>query len=327
MSDGSILTGFPHYTEDQVYTTPIAFDFDGDGNIEVLNGDKSGLLSLLDWDEDLGTGLTWPMFQHDPQRTGYWNHVARGNGLDICVSDVFSLDRADISSTGTIVEITIEVTGAETVSPEVTHAEISHGSGSTESSAAVNQTRSSSCLINDGGSGSDISELLVPAVNTATASVAIVDSDSRILSIKDFPLVNGTHRVRLTSPVRVGSFSAIADPFNEYAERSESNNACEATVLIGSSTGISIGSLGNPVHNVINLDVLIGDDVSGDLGVTVYSLAGRVVSTRALTDVAPGSHHFELSGEAGVPLPAGAYIVRIEGFNFDESRSVILLNN
>lgn len=329
MSDGSILTGFPHYTEDQVYTTPIVFDFDGDGNIEVLNGNKSGLLSMLDWDENLGTGLTWPMFQHDPQRTGYWNHVARGNGLDICVSSVLSLETASISGSnaGSMVEVTIEVTGAEAVSPEITHAEISSGSGSTESSVVLDQRNSlcsSSSLINDDIS---VSEISVPAISLPTASVAIVDSNSRILTIKEFPLVNGTQRVRISVPAGVRSFSAIADPFNEYAERSESNNAGEATVLVGSSSGISIGSFGNPARNAINLDVLIGDDVSGDLSVTAYSLAGRVVSCRALTDVAPGSHHFELRGEAGAPLPSGAYIVRIEGSNFDESRSVILLNN
>lgn len=326
MSDGFVLTGFPHYTEDKVYTTPIAFDFDGDGNIEVLNGNKSGLLSMLDWDEELGTGLTWPMFQHDPQRTGYWNHVARGNGLDICVSDVFSLETAGISSSGTTVEVTIEVTGAETVATETNHAVIQHGSSAAEQSAPVNQTRSSSSLINDGRRSSEISELLIPADNTATASVAIVDANSKVLFIKEFPLVNGTHRVRLTVPSGVSSYSVIADPFNEYVERSESNNASEAVCFVGSTCGVNITSLANPSFSSINLGLLLGNDVSGEVSISVYSLAGRVVSRSVLRDVAPGSYQLELRGENDEPLAAGAYLVRIETEGFDESRQVIVLN-
>src|SRR5262249_59199431 len=71
-SDGSTLPGFPIRLLGEVRGTPLVWDFDGDGQADIL---------LADWDKNMyvwqypGTyhpnpAREWTMFRHDSERTG-----------------------------------------------------------------------------------------------------------------------------------------------------------------------------------------------------------------------------------------------------------------
>ncbi|MBU2477054.1 S8 family serine peptidase, partial [Candidatus Micrarchaeota archaeon] len=70
--DGSIVEGFPKYTDDAGFGTTYAVeDLDNDGDNEFLMGTWRGTTFVYDLSGNSGSD-SWPQFQHDAQHTGLY---------------------------------------------------------------------------------------------------------------------------------------------------------------------------------------------------------------------------------------------------------------
>jgi hypothetical protein len=74
--DGSDVYGFPIRTENEFWTSQSIADFNNDGKLEIIAAaDANGRSRIYAWalpSNALDNPVPWPMFQHDPQRTGFY---------------------------------------------------------------------------------------------------------------------------------------------------------------------------------------------------------------------------------------------------------------
>lgn len=73
---GGKFSGFPIETEGPVYGSPAIADLDQDGDVEVMIGSYDASLHVYDltasWNPER---VPWPVFRHDPSRTGLYGYV------------------------------------------------------------------------------------------------------------------------------------------------------------------------------------------------------------------------------------------------------------
>ncbi len=71
--DSTIMQKWPKITDSRIDIVPAIGDLDGDGDVEVVSASYNGVVFVHDlngaYDDST---MQWPMFQHDPQHTGYY---------------------------------------------------------------------------------------------------------------------------------------------------------------------------------------------------------------------------------------------------------------
>ncbi len=71
-NDFDALNGYPVWSEEFCQTIPVLADFNEDGESEILTTDNSGRMFMFSTDNDFSEG-GWPVFGHDPWRSGNFN--------------------------------------------------------------------------------------------------------------------------------------------------------------------------------------------------------------------------------------------------------------
>ena len=74
--DSTVVGGWPKITDSAIEIVPAIGDLDGDGDVEVVSASLNGVVSVYDLNGayDVST-MQWPMYQHNPQHTGYYPNV------------------------------------------------------------------------------------------------------------------------------------------------------------------------------------------------------------------------------------------------------------
>ncbi|NOQ23625.1 MAG: hypothetical protein GQ565_13390 [Candidatus Aegiribacteria sp.] len=331
--DMNVLPGFPTWSEDACFVAPLIIDLDSDGMMECLTSDASGLLTLYEWEGYSTSSGGWPMYQHDPWRTGFYNtQRSDGEKLDfnlLGVEEIIPESRRDDNASITLLA-EVEVTGSGVSAPVLSNLRAS--------SVPISGTPHA-LLVDDGlpvaervrTSGMEIQQIRQPSADAIEYAYDSVDialfSGNRELSSSEFPLYDGTHLIELAVPsgeeFNSDDLVARVDPGNEYAEAAEENNARAADNLVLSAPSVTRVYLRSPCESIVlNIDLL--EAVPGGISIRAYSIDGRLVVEEELTELGSGSYTMELL-TPGV-LPAGLYTVVIEGINKEELiRSVVVL--
>jgi len=330
-SDLQEVQGFPYWSEDLEFAASCFADIDNDNLLEILFCDNSGLLSILDWNLTDSSG-GWPMYQHDPWRTGNYNIQltdADGGKLDfnlLGVEKVIPERRLDENTSITLLA-EVEVTGSGVRAPVIADIRTTSASISNTPHAVRIIDNPSAEIAGTSEEQSRVRQPSADAVGYNYDSVAIaLFSGNREITSTEFPLCDGTHVIRLTIPetgLTSDNLVVRVDPDNEYPEAAEDNNARATGNLTDNAPSVTRVYLQSPCESIVlNIDLL--EAVYSGISIRAYSIDGRLVLEEELSELDSGSHVLELSTHD--ILPAGLYTVVIKGINEEELiRRVVVL--
>jgi len=330
--DMIVLPGFPAWSEDACFTAPLIVDLDNDEQMECLTTDASGLLTLYEWEGYSTSSGGWPMYQHDPWRTGYYNkQFSDGEKLDLYLVGVEEVNLeirrgANVSRT---LLAEVEVTGSGVSAPVV--ADVRPSSISITSTPQAVQDNNSLSAVSVRTSDIKIQQVGQPSAviignDYDTVKIALF-SGNRELSSSEFPLYDGTQVIELAVPsgeeFNSDALVVRVDPGNEYPETAEDNNYKVAGNLAVSSPSITRVYLQSPCESIV-LNINLMEAVPGGISIRAYSIDGRLVVEKELIELDSGSYAIELLNSN--ILPAGIYTVVVEGINEEELiRRVVVL--
>ncbi len=327
----SVLPGFPTWSEDACFVAPLIVDLDGDGNMECLTSDASGLLTLYEWEGYSTSSGGWPMYQHDPWRTGFYNSQRTDDeDLDfnlLGVEKVIPERRIGGNSSITLIA-EVEVTGSSIHAPVVVDVRASSVPISNTSRAVRINNNPSAEITRTSEAELQVRQRSVDAVEHDYDTVGIaLFSGNRVLSSSEFPLYDGIHLIELTIPetgFTADDLVVRVDPDNEYPESAEDNNARATGNLTDNAPPEIRVYMQSPCESIVlNLDLL--EPVYSGISIRAYSIDGRLVVEEDLRELASGSHILELSPHD--ILPAGLYTIVIKGINEEELiRRVVVLH-
>ncbi len=191
----NVLPGFPTWSEDASFVAPLIVDLDSDGTMECLTSDASGLLTLYEWEGYSTSSGGWPMYQHDPWRTGNYDmQFSDGEELDfklLGVEQVISDRRIDGNAALTLLA-EVEVTGSGVPAPVVVDIRapsvlISHSPRTVQvaDNPSAETTRTSEVELQVRQSSED-----VIGYDYNTVGIALFIGN-RVLSSSEFPLYDG----------------------------------------------------------------------------------------------------------------------------------------
>lgn len=317
LGDMDVLSGFPTWTETPSWTAPVVGDVDGDGLYEVLTANGSGELTLYDWDGN-PTSSCWPMYQHDPHRTGCFNSGRSGIGFDV---ELLAMDLIQaVSGNPLNLLLSIEVTGVDQM-PRNHYADEVMVDEST--SSILQETH---MVYPNQRLPRDIQSNLISS-NTAEIDkqdeqiVAAIYSGGNLIATERFPLIDGPHEISVTLPDSyMSTLIAVIDPGNVLFETDETNNSqtvVRNTTYLASDYAISLRS----PSDRICATVLVPDGRTKGISFTVYSIDGRLQSSSPTQSLAPGIHRIDLSfGCDDGQISSGVYFVHV---NIDGEETVI----
>ena len=331
--DMNVLPGFPTWSEDACFAAPLIVDVDNDGHMECLTADMSGLLTLFEWEGYSTLSGGWPMYQHDPWRTGYYNKpISDGGKLDfnlLSVEEVTPERRFDENASMTILA-EVEVTGSGIPAPPIADVRASsvpitstHRAIWVDNNPSIESVRTTEV---------EVEQIRQHVVDTIESNYEIVKialfNGNKELSSSEFPLYDGTHLIELAVPsgekLNFDDLVVRVDPDNKYPETTEDNNAKPTGNLVVSTPSIITRVyMQSPCESIVlNLDLM--EAVTGVISISAYSIDGRLVGEKELTELDSGFSAVELL----TPdiLPAGLYTVVIKGINEEELiRRVVVL--
>ncbi len=329
--DMNVLPGFPTWSEDAFFAAPLIVDLDNDGHMECLTSDMSGMMTLYEWGGYSTLSGGWPMYQHDPWRTGYYNNQSIDGGkLDFNLLSVEEItpercSRVDDASITLLAEL--EVTGSGMSAPVTAGVEVSSVPGiprdvRTDNSPSVESVRTTEVEIQR------IGQLSTDIIGNDYDDVKIaLFSGNRELCSSEFPVYDGMHLIELVVPsgeeLNSGDLVVRIDPENEYIEVTEDNNTRATGDLAVNSLSATRIYFQSPCNGIVlNLDLM--EPANGNISIKAFSIDGRLVAKEELTNLDSGFHILEMSGQS--IFPAGLYTVVIEGINEDELiRRVVVL--
>ena len=287
---GGSVPGFPAYSRDASWASPLVCDLDGDGAAEVLHMDNSGRAVLFDLPQyDFAPG-EWSMYQANPRRTGFLADPDRESAAELDIR-LRPSDAAPLGTTGrpaltAVVEVTPCAAGAALeFAPKP---------------------------------GPPVAAL--PSWPVGTARLAegpeerievIAYRDDVLLGMTAVPLRRGRTPVSIPIPDRTssGEVLLVADPDNRIAEADETNNGLRVTSPAVVGDALTIPSPAARLTATIALESPRGDGVR----VKVYSTDGRLVRRLETGPLPSGTTSIDLEGADG--LPCGMYVIRVEGYS------------
>ena len=330
-----LAAGFPYWSEDLHYTASCFGDIDNDGLLEILFSDDSGLLAFLDWNIPSAAG-GWPVFGHDPMRTGNYNFQAYGGDtekLDFIIISVKPIsNRACEASSGPdVFQIEVNVIGSGIqISPEIssfTPPQLQRLAEDDETFSSV-QLQSSLLTIDHGN------EPVIGIQKSGPSLLEHTDMESvevlllcgtEIIGRGEIPVCDGLHRVIINTYEQgriSGDITAVVDPADRFLELDETNNSARAAIEVTGS-GTAWLSVPSPASS-ITINMESAELLAGGITVRVFSIDGRLIVREHINYVPEGYHVIELPDSQD--LPAGVYTVVIKGFGNDElTRRVVLL--
>lgn len=307
--------GYPYWTEELVFASPVIADIDNDNYLEVLYSDASGLMAFVDWDV-VSSSDGWLMYQHDTQRSGnYIVSVATASTLDFQVISILEQVNEDQDGVNRVYEITVRISGVgiQHLQEEVNNIAISNldrlGTSNTE--AHISSTTGHTEL-NQNRRVGDTSCIL----DNDLVDIAILNG-SEIVSLVSIPVMDGEHCIRL--PIVAGSstcnddISVYIDPSDEYPEYMENNNYGS---LLGTYSRHSLDAFLPSPSNNITVQLSLPTPLESTLTIRAYSIAGRLVAEQTTSNLGVGIHSIPIS-ESG-ELPSGLYTVVISGIGDEE---------
>lgn len=298
----------------------------GSKELEVLTADESGLLTLLNWGGYSTVAGGWPMYQHDPRRTGYYNTPLdnKTDELDLRIHSTKLILPEEGSENLTVV-VDVEVTGSG-ISFPFPETEYRNSDQLTVSAPSKSEiTLESSGVTISSRSRSPVMEITSEETDPSGSVEVAVYSEDRCLTVSNIPLVDGIHTVRMAVPTvrrENTNFIVKLDPENEYHETDRINNVaivqgCEPLI---SETFVF---LQNPCSS-ISLHLNLAEEALEGLSIRVYSIEGRLVMEESTGFLSHGEHLLRLT-ETG-ELPTGLYSIVIRGIAEQELvRRVVVL--
>ena len=308
-----VMAGFPSWTRDEAFPSPMLCDLDGDGIGEILYIDYSGYASLFDWD-GYYTEDGWHMYQDNPHRNGFYNYdgIDRGSGVDIRIVDAFlSAEQSrECSNQQLLVEIEIDgypdaIEDIATIQDEpepisIVQTEDSRAASHAVAEGACEQIVSSS--ISSIASSSQRQPVDVAGIPAGVVDLAVFDGDHRI-GTAEIPLISGSHTVEIPLASRinsVGDLRVVADPFNEIDEMDETNNISVVETASFSNGALQEMFIPSPARS-IQLSLNLATPITNTVSVKVYSLDGRLVCSSEFDNVQSGTSNLSIGAEEELP--------------------------
>ncbi len=138
------------------------------------------------------------------------------------------------------------------------------------------------------------------------------------------PVDNDQMVAQMTSFTTADGISQLNEQFTSFAASMTSNQALQASSLIGQSVLVTgnIGHRGNETDSISG--VIINEDTSQDTQIQVLDSAGAVVRTIDIGTQPPGNISFNWDGtdNQGNILPPGDYAIQVQGNVFGEATAL-----
>lgn len=138
------------------------------------------------------------------------------------------------------------------------------------------------------------------------------------------PVDNDQMVAQMTSFTTADGISQLNEQFTSFAASMTSNQALQASSLIGQSVLVTgnIGHRGNETDGISG--VIINEDTSQDTQIQVLDSAGAVVRTIDIGTQPPGNISFNWDGtdNQGNILPPGDYAIQVQGNVFGEATAL-----
>lgn len=169
--------------------------------------------------------------------------------------------------------------------------------------------------------------------------IAVSDGTEQTLQQEDFfallteqlanqdptaPVDNDQLVAQMTSFTTADGISQLNEKFETFASSMTSNQALQASSLIGQSVLVT-GNIGYMANEGAGLSgVIINEQTSQDTQITIQNAAGEVVRTLDVGTQAAGNIEFNWDGtdDNGNLLPAGNYGVTVQGEVFGEQTAL-----
>ncbi|GLR70799.1 flagellar hook assembly protein FlgD [Agaribacter marinus] len=138
------------------------------------------------------------------------------------------------------------------------------------------------------------------------------------------PVDNDQMVAQMTSFTTADGISQLNEQFTSFAASMTSNQALQASSLIGQSVLVTgnIGHRGNETDGISG--VIINEDTSQDTQIQVLDSVGAVVRTIDIGTQPPGNISFNWDGtdNQGNILPPGDYAIQVQGNVFGEATAL-----
>ncbi len=171
------------------------------------------------------------------------------------------------------------------------------------------------------------------------APISVADGTEQTLKQEDFfallteqlahqdptkPVENDQLVSQMTSFTTADGISQLNDKFASFASSMTSNQALQASSLIGQSVLVT-GNVGYMANEGEGLSgVIINENTSQDTQITIQNTSGEVVRTIDIGTQAAGNIQFNWDGSdsGGKQLPPGDYVVAVQGKVFGEETAL-----
>ncbi len=286
------VPGFPAWSGDAVWASPLVCDLDGDGAAEVLHVDDSGQAVLFDLSQYAYVEGGWSMYQANPRRTGLLPGASPAGGeplLDVSLrpSSSAAVTAASSPSVAALLDV-------RPYAPD--------GEGPASRSALAPPDPAELRSVPGAAAGVPCRE---------SVEVAAFEGQ-RLLGTAAVPLERGISpvTVRLSEWPAEGEVLLVADPGHRIPESDHTNNSLRVATASPSAEAVAVPSPSPLLRAAFILDTARDD---GAL-IEVYSTAGRLVRRTETGPLPAGTTTLKLEGaDRGGLLPAGMYVLRITG--------------
>jgi flagellar basal-body rod modification protein FlgD len=138
------------------------------------------------------------------------------------------------------------------------------------------------------------------------------------------PVNNDQLVAQMTSFTMADGISQLNDKFGMFASSMTSNQALQASSLIGQDV-LVLGNIGHIAEEGQGVNgVIINEETSQDTKISIQNSQGEVVRTMSIGTLAAGNVEFNWDGtdQNGNPLPPGDYAMQVQGQVFGEATSL-----
>ena len=138
------------------------------------------------------------------------------------------------------------------------------------------------------------------------------------------PVDNDQLVAQMTSFTTADGIQQLNDNFNSFATSMTSNQALQASSLIGQDVLVQ-GNIGHKNDEASGLTgVIINEQSTTNTEISIYNSSGEVVRTMDIGTLPSGNVEFSWDGtdNNGNPLPPGDYAVQVQGNIFGEATAL-----